>query len=155
MQNFCYLRLYCTYGRLLLRVCWQVGSGHVYKAVREELRCVEGSLALFPWCSPALADLRMAGVCLAADKFWCVNRFYGCGDRFWFAVAHCRLLRMRLYLAAMSLVFRKRSGPCDHDGAMIAVTCLCVGLSGDECAAVIVFFHLWLHISKHEKREQL
>ena len=30
-----------------LRVCWQVGIGHVYKAVREELRCVEGSLALF------------------------------------------------------------------------------------------------------------
>ena len=31
----------------LLRVCWQVGSGHVYKAVREELLCVESSLALF------------------------------------------------------------------------------------------------------------
>lgn len=92
----------------------------MYKAVREELRCVEGSLALFPWCSPALADLRMAGVCLAADKFWCVNRFYGCGDRFWFAVAHCRLLRMRFCLAAMSLVFRKRSGPCGCDGTIIA-----------------------------------
>ena len=51
--KLCFSRFYCTHGRLLLRVCWQVGSGHVYKAVREELRCVEGSLALFPWCSPA------------------------------------------------------------------------------------------------------
>lgn len=108
-----------------------------------------------PLCPPTLADLRMAGVCLSADKFWCDNSFYGCGDRFWFAVAHCRLLGMRLCLAAMSLVFRKSSGPCDHDGAMLAVTFFCAGLSGNECAAIVVCFHLWLRISKREKREPL
>ena len=138
-----------------LRICWQVGAERVHKAVRNESRCVESSLAFFPWCSPALADLRIVGVCLAADKFWCVNRFYGCGDRFWFAVAHCRLLRMRFCLAAMSLVFRKSSGPCDHDGAMLAVTFLCAELPGDECAAIVVCFRLWLRISKREKREPL
>lgn len=46
---------------------------------RAVLRAASRSL---PLCAPALADLRMAGVCLAADKFWCDNSFYGCGDRF-------------------------------------------------------------------------
>lgn len=96
------------------------GAGMCTKLYERSCAVLRAASRSLPLCPPALAGLRMAGVSLAADKFWCDNSYYGCGDRFWFAVAHCRLLGMRLCLAAMSLVFRKRSGPCSCDGAMIA-----------------------------------